>query len=305
MKGHLRSCSACEKWARSQAFLDTAFDTARFESEFDPTPFSIIRSQVAMRQNNKEISIMAKTTEILTGHGRLSLGIGLGVLALILFVAVPFPYQRTIGYSVSVSGAPGNISNGDMAKTLNALGQEQASVQVMTNGAGYDYRVSDLPDQDAAREVGAAIVTLAGATTSPVIAPIIETVSASLYAQARERVVQIEVDGEGKTDDQIKAEIESKLAAQGLSPAFIFVKTGNDGKREIKLEIAESGDSSAHRPQTTIEIDGRGKTDEQIQAEVKAKLAEQGQPNANVSIESSGPDSLRQIRIEIQDTTRQ
>jgi hypothetical protein len=83
------------------------------------------------------------------------------------------------------------------------------------------------------------------------------------------------------------------------------VKSDSTGQRNIRLEIAEKGDSMPRGQQTTIEIDGRGKTDAEIEAEVKAKLAEQGRPNANVTVERSGPDSLREIKIEIEDTTGQ
>jgi hypothetical protein len=302
LMAHLRDCPSCAGFAEAQRLLDGAFAVSRNEREADPTPLSVVRAKVAMRQHRKESSIMARFAETLLGHRRWAMGIGLGVLALIFFVAVPFPYQRTVGYSVAINGAPGNIADGDLGKAMAALGYEQAPVRVLATGAGFDYQISNLPDMKAAREVGAAIVSLAGATGAPQITPIVETVSASLFAQARERKVTIEVDGEGKTDDQIKAEIESKLAAQGLAPAFVFVKTDPDGKRNIRLEIAEEGDSAKGGPQTTIEIDGRGKTDAEIEAEVKAKLAEQGRPNANVSVERTGPDSLRQIRIEIEDT---
>ena len=174
-------------------------------------------------------------------------------------------------------------------------------MEVAASNGGFTYLISNLPNRAAARAVVAAIAALSGIESEAQINPIIETISASLYAQARERIIKIEVDGKGKTDDQIRAEIESKLAAQGLSPAFIFVKTDSSGERQIRLEINEKGNSSASL-QSTIEVDSRGKTDEQIKAEVKARLAEQGHPDANITIERSGADSLRQIRIEIEDT---
>jgi len=301
---HLRNCPSCMELGRAQMLLNGAFESMRAERVSNPTPISTLKGKVAVRQNEKEISIMAEIINIVTGHKRWTFGITFGLLALKVFLAVPFHYQRTVGYSVSIAGLPADIPEESLQKALAAAGQGNVGVQVTASDAGFSYLIADLPDQESARAVKAVFMALSGGAADARITPIIETVSASLYAQARERIVKVEVDGEGKTDEQIKAEVESKLAAQGLSPAFVFVKTDPDGKRNIKLEIAESGDSTQGQ-QTTIEVDGRGKTDEQVAAEVRAKLAEQGRPNANVTVTSNGPDSLRQIRIEIEDTTGQ
>jgi hypothetical protein len=299
---HLKTCSSCSQIAEAQGLLFKALDRVRAEEPQGSTPISVVRSAVAMRLNEEETSIMTKMKSVFSDHKPLGYGIVFGVLSLIFFLAVPFPYQRIVGYNVALSGIPAEIPGADLSRAMSALGQDRAAIKVMATGTGFDYEISNLPTKETAREVGAAVAALAGTTSVPEITAKYETVSASLYAQARERMVRIEVDGEGKTDDQIKAEIESKLAAHGLTPAFVFVKTDPDGKRNVKLEIEHIGGDSVGGLETTIEVDSRGKTDAQIEAEVKEKLAQQGHPNASVTIQSAGPDSLREIKIEIQDS---
>jgi hypothetical protein len=305
LREHLDTCPACAEWARTQEILNGSLTAVRAAGFADPTPLSVVRAKLAVHAHQEEDSIMAKLANALLGHKRLSLGIAFGIAALIIFVAVPFPYERTVGYNVSVAGLPAEIPNEALQTGLGAIGQANAEVKILASNGGTAYHVLNLPNLEAAKAVVSAITALSGIEVDARINPIVEMVSASLYAQAKERVVRIEVDGKGKTDEQIKAEIEVKLAAQGLSPAFIFVKSDSTGQRNIRLEIAEKGDSMPRGQQTTIEIDGRGKTDAEIEAEVKAKLAEQGRPNANVTVERSGPDSLREIKIEIEDTTGQ
>jgi hypothetical protein len=272
--------------------------------ESEATPLGAVMAKAAMWSNEKEQSIMAKLTNVIASHKRASIATAFGLAALIFFLAVPFPYQRIVGYRITLSGVEIYIPDGDLAKSMEALGYTGAQINVVASPDGFDYEIGNLPSMAAAKEVAAATVSLTGTKVSPVIAPEIELVSGSLYAQARERLVRIEVDGKGKTDDQIKAEIESKLVAQGLSPGFIFVKTDSTGERRIQMEIGEKGVGHGGM-ETTIEIDGRGKSNAQIEDEVKARMALQGHPNANVTIESSGPDSLREIRIEIQDSVGQ
>ena len=187
-----------------------------------------------------------------------------------------------------------------MDKALSAIGYGNIPVKVSVSDKGADYEFTSLPSLQAAREVATAFAALTKTSASPRIMPKIETVSASLYAQARNRMVQIEVNGEGKTDEQIKAEIEAKLAAEGLGGSLVYLKTDSTGRHEIQLNIEES-DSTPRTPETTIEIDTHGKTDDQIKEEIAAKMAAQGHPNARIEMHTTGPDSLRRMELKIED----
>ncbi len=305
LTAHLKSCQSCAKLAAAQRVIDLAQESITNEAVLKPSDLSVIKANLAARQSQKELSFMSKISTALAGHKSWGLGLGFVVFAILFLTLVPLPYQRINGYNVSFAGVEGVIPQAQMTKALNAIGYGNVAVKVAASEKGTDYEVSSLPSLQAAKEVAAALAALTEAKANAKIAPNIETVSASLYAQARNRIIQIEVNGEGKTDEQIKAEIESKLAAQGCTGSLVYLKTDSTGRREIKLDI-QTSDSAACQMGTTIEVDTRGKTDDQIKAEVESKLAAQGHPGAQVEVRSNGGDSLHnvEIRIENIDTTQ-
>jgi hypothetical protein len=297
---HLNECQSCAGLAQAQGIVDSAFNIIREQENPTPSDLAVIRSSLATRQSPKELSIMTKLTTAVTDHPRLGVGLAVGALALAFLILVPLPYQRVAGYDVQFLSVSKVIPGDQMGKALNSIGYGNIAVEVAAKQSGTDYKFASLPTLKAAKEVAAAFSALAATSVSPTITPRIETVSASLYAQARNKMIQIEVNGEGKTDEQIKAEIESKLAAQGYSGSLVYLKTDSTGKKEIKLQIEGSDSCPPGLSATTVEIDTHGKTDEQIKAEVESKLAAQGHPEAQVKISSSGVDSLRQVEIKIE-----
>jgi hypothetical protein len=297
---HLNSCPECSRLAEAGEILDKSFDSLRQESRPHPTPLSAIRAKLATQTLNKESNIMAKFKNAISAHPRWGFGLIIGVLALMLFILVPFPYQRVAGYDVRFSGINSQIPTLEFSQSLKALGYEQATIKIMATDIAGEYLISNLPNLKVAKEVAAAFAALTGLAASPTIIPKIETVSGSLFAQARNRIIQIDIDGQGKSDEQIKAEIESKLAAQGFSAPLVYVKTDSTGQKNIRLKIEET-DSGPATPQTTIEIDARGKSPEQVQQEIKARLAQQGHPDANVIVEGNGADTLRKFEIRIEE----
>jgi hypothetical protein len=301
---HLSSCPDCSRLAEAQKILSSALETAKVSDDGEATPISVLKAKLAMSSTTKELSIMATLKNGFLGHRGLGFGIALGVLAILFIVLVPLPYSRTVGYNLTFSGVDQGTPTQAIMGALDKLGYGNLSVNVNASPAGMDYLFSNLPNLRAAKEVAAAFASLSGTKAKPQIKPIIETVSGSLYAQARNKSIQIEVNGEDKTDEQIQAEIESKLAAEGFKGSLVYLKTDSSGKRNVHLEIqeADSGQGGGEAKQTIV-IDGRGKNDSQIQNEIKQKLIETGKPNANVSVKVEGPDSLRKIEIQVIDTT--
>lgn len=299
---HLKNCASCASLLDADLLIRDGIKEMRQDSFDEATPISLLEARMAAREPQKESKIMAAFRNAVSDHPRATFGILIGALTLIFFVLVPFPYQRTVGYNVQFSGVNAAVQPGDVSKVIEQLDLSPFSLKVMGTPAGNDYILAELPSLPAAKEAAAAFAALTGTSVAPVIIPITETVSGSLYAQARNRLIQIEVKGEGKTDEQIRDEIKAKLEAQGFGGAVVYVKTGADGKRNIELHI-EGSDSGSGGPVETIEVDSRGKTNAEIEAEIKAKLAERGHPNADIQIRTEGPDSLRQIEIQIQDTT--
>ncbi len=141
-------------------------------------------------------------------------------------------------------------------------------------------------------------------------------VSGSLYAQTKDKPSKIEIESEGKSNAEIKAEIEEKLKGQGLTNPDVSVTTKPDGMREIKVGVRDSSDSKVRqkqmeiivqedepfaikKPSLEISADSKDKSDEEIKEEIRSKLAAEGVQDADISVttESSGK---RNIEIEME-----
>lgn len=298
---HLETCQSCRRYYRVVRILDKSLQSLRAEIPADSTPISVLKAEMAARMNRKEYTVMSKLKNAWGAHPRLSLGVTVGVLAMIFFVLVPIPYQRTAGYNVQFGGVSraNQIDMKQVAEALKAVGFEQVGVNVAIDGDRGDISLTNLPSYEDAKRAAAAFASLTGTAVRPVFTPIIETVSGSLYAQVKDKLVKVEINGAGKTDEQVRAEIEAQLAAQGFTGSVISLKSDSAGQRQIQLEI-EGGGNNSGQTSTTVQVDTRGKSKEQIEAEVKARLAAQGHPDANINVTESGSDSLRQVEIKIE-----
>ncbi|HEY2746946.1 MAG TPA: hypothetical protein VGL86_20125 [Polyangia bacterium] len=120
----------------------------------------------------------------------------------------PVPYSRTVGYELTVTNAAGRV----------------AKLRVPAKSAAQaERRAAEL------RKSGAK-VTVAART---------ERVWGSVYAMAKEHLVDINVDTDGKTDAQIADEISAQLAAAGWSTDTVDVQRSDDGS-EVRIG-AEDG----------------------------------------------------------------
>ena len=148
-------------------------------------------------------------------------------------------------------------------------------------------------------------------------------VSGSLYAQTKDKPTKIEIEVEGKSDAEIKDEIEEKLKGQGLTNPDVNVTTRSDGMREIKVGVKDSTDSKVRekrmeiivqedkpfaieQPSLEISADSKDKTDEEIKEEIKSKLAAEGVQDADISVttDSSGRRQI-EIRVEKEEVERE
>jgi hypothetical protein len=297
---HLNGCPECSQLAKAQVVLRDSFRSLRTEPGQPTTPLTLIRSRIGTHQDSKEFDIMAIFKNNISSHPRLGLGLTFGVIALLFMLLVPLPYQRIAGYSVQFSGLDPNLPSQELAQAIKVLGYGNVSMKIMAKENEAEILMSNLPSLKAARDVVALVRTITGTTNLANITPQLETVSASLYAQAREKMIKVEVDGTGKTDEQIEAEIASKLAAQGCDKPLVYFKREPGGKKTIEMQLKTNNCSNINPSQQTLEIDTHDKSDEQIKAEIQTKLAAEGHPNSQVSITTTGSDSTKECKIEIQ-----
>lgn len=145
------------------------------------------------------------------------------------------------------------------------------------------------------------------------ITPMDYDVKRPLYSAALHDFFSINIDATGMSDDELKAEIESKLKEQGVDMKFQF-KTAPDGRREIRME--QDGKIDVNNEPKSFEMNiednnGRekiklmtkkadpkqfeGKTDEQIREMVKKDFGYENIIDSDIIIERK--DGKVQVKI--------
>ncbi|MEW6052109.1 MAG: hypothetical protein AB1644_13735 [Candidatus Zixiibacteriota bacterium] len=196
---------------------------------------------------------MAALKQHIVGHPRMTTSLAL-LVALVAFVTiVPFPYEQTVGYSVSLKAESSSlVSPAKISEAVELLGYSGSSVSYTGNSAGINYMISGLPTMQAAREVAGALRFVTGTTATPVIEAVRKTVSGSLYAQVRDRMTTVEVDGAGKTDAEIESEIAARLVGAGFTASQVSITTNPDGSKQIQIEMQRDESSPTG---ATIKVD--------------------------------------------------
>lgn len=139
-------------------------------------------------------------------------------------------------------------------------------------------------------------------------------VSGNLYAQTKDKPTKIEIEVEGKSEAEIKAEIEDKLREQGFANPDVTVTLKPDGMREIKIAVQDSSETGMKEkqieiivpedqpikikePSLEISVDSKDKTDEEIKEEIRQKLTAEGVQDVDISVTT---DSSGERKIEIE-----
>jgi hypothetical protein len=311
---HINTCAACAKLAAADQQLNRLLREVVDAETAPTTPISIVRQRIetiAAGGQRKDSRIMSTLFTQFRIHPRLGWGLALAV-ALFLFVSlVPFSYQRIAGYESTVAfNSEVQIAPEHLKSALAAIGQTGIKVGLELTDAGSVFHLKGLVSQLAARQVVAVINSLAGAKGESQITPVYETISASLYAQAREHFISIEIDGSGMTDAEMENEISAKLTAAGLTPGQISVTTGPDGSRQVSISTSCDSGTTGDTCQVQLNIKGDSKfglmmlngqdngnmTDEELKADVRARLAERGITAADIVITT---DASGKRRVEV------
>jgi hypothetical protein len=317
---HLSECTACSSLARADRLLNLALADARTRNDGNATPFADLRRGLTARFNKesgKERSLMSTARKQMKKHPKSSLGLALAAAVFVFVVLVPLPYNQIVGYEVNFRDADSgqDLPAEELENTLTILGYEQPAITVVSGGESGDHTVLFLPTESAAKEVSFAFQSLTGKSVEIVTRPVIRSVSASLYAQVRDKI-RIEVESKDKTDEQIKAEIEDKLKAQGFANPDVSVESKSDGMREVHIGIQDSSQAGEkekqmeimlpsdetiriREPSVEISVDSEGKTDDEVRQEIEKKLAEQGIEDAEIKV-SKDSEGNRQIEVKIE-----
>nr|MBN2276775.1 hypothetical protein [candidate division Zixibacteria bacterium] len=314
---HIKQCPSCARAAESARQLQRLLESAKTKDTGPMTDFSQMRSKIEeMSSSPKKETIMSAMKNQLMTRPKLLAGLGLALGVFLFITLVPFSYTTTVGYQITLADVPSTaVEPGRIGEALAALGYGEANVNLNEG----ECLISNLPDKKAAREAAIAFTALTGMSTEPVIEPMIARVSGSIYAQVMNNF-RVEVDTQGKTDQEIAAEIRQKLAAGGMIDPNVSVTTTGDQmlisvssnqtigdrqteeKMELQFDLNGSDKVTFDTPEgpPAVEVDTEGKTADEIKAEIEARLAAEGKDNAQVEVITL-PDGRYEIKVTMED----
>ena len=312
---HLRTCADCRRLGEAESKLTHALNTFAKADPGETTPFVMLRQTIESRvpaTSRKDNHVMSSLVNQFKVHPRLSVSLALAVAMFLIVSLVPFSYERISGYSASISVPRTGASElriEDIHAALGVLGHDQLGVGIEQTPEATIYQLDRFVTRAAAREAASAVRILAGQSGTISVAPIFETVSGSLYAQVRDRIITINIDGAGKTDAQIESEITTKLAENGLNGANVSVSTEAGGMRKITISHESHAGVDSSRLQINMQqspgtaplnihlINDSTMTDAELKAAIEAKLTSEGATDVNVTV-TTGSDGKRNVNVQ-------
>jgi len=256
-----------------------------------------------------------KVLHSLKTHPAMTTVLGIAIVAAVL-LAVPFSYTRTTGYraTLEISDAAGVDIDAIAREFGKALDTDDVMVMA---GSGVGGRVlANLPVRSAGTleiitSSFAEALTRRGISASAGVEPIIEEVTGNVYAMAANEIIEIRVDSEGLTDEEIEDEIRTQIEAAGLDACLVDVQSGDgekrieiglrcdpdqgcpDGPMPVKITIdgmePPPGSECAADRVLELRIPADGKTREEAEAEAMEQLEAMGFDDAgNIEIEDCG-----------------
>ncbi|MGZ3442331.1 MAG: hypothetical protein ACXVDD_22580, partial [Polyangia bacterium] len=184
---------------------------------------------------------------------------GAAVAVLVAVLVCPVPYTRTVGYELTVTNHKGRV----------------AKVLVPAKSAAQaERRAAEL------RKSGAAVIVAART----------ERVWGSVYAMAKEKLLDVHVELDGRTDAQVADDIKQQLASGGWSADDVTVERSADGStvaieaqdgngRHMKLVRKASGGEEKSMDLELGGIDDErepGMTDAQLRDKILKQLQARG-----------------------------
>jgi hypothetical protein len=174
-----------------------------------------------------------------------------------LLTLIPFPMSQTVGYQITLTDPDPRsaLSSDVLVSVLDAIGYEQIGVSVTRYVKPRIYTLTDLPTEQDAQQIAAALTQLTTFRGELTIDPVVQHITAPLYAQVADKVKsekkrpvkvlfedgKLTIDGREfqsiisspeYSDEQVKAHIEHVLSDYGIGPDEV----------EISAETSDGGD---------------------------------------------------------------
>jgi hypothetical protein len=235
------------------------------------------------------------------------------LLAAILFF-VPVSYQKTVGQDATLTLAAPGLDRDQVKKIASEFktALHAAGLSVTEEAGSGPVLTARVPRRSATSvtrvaQAFAADLTRRGIASTARVTPRVERALGSVCAYALDNIINIRVTSDGKTPEQIAAEIRDQLEAAGIeNPTVEYGKEGDRTSLMITMQRPATGcDSGAVCcPKVNVTVDGRepgddgtegpraeirvrrtaGMTDEDVIADVERQLREQG-VDAEVTME--------------------
>ncbi len=155
----------------------------------------------------------------------------LGAVAVAGVLLFPVPYRRVVGYDLTIGGAAGRVAHVRLG-TRNAAVAERRAAELRRSGA------------------------------TVTVAPRSERVWGRVYAMAKEKLLDIHLDLDGKSDAEVADELRGQLEAAGWTPDDVQVQLGDDQTR-----VRFSADDGAGR-KTVVVREAKGGKERKMDLEV-------------------------------------
>lgn len=317
---HLKECPECARLAIANRIVSQGFRDLRENPAIETTPLAAVKVRVsarAIRHRQKEPTFMFAVWRNLTSHPRMSLGFASGLVALVLMATIPISCSRTVGYSVEGTDADtaaefdkqhtmsltfeslndGTVTDLEMKafkiqEAMKALGHENVWVSLDEETGHQTLHIEGLETHEQAREAALVLERIAGFEGDIAIAEQKGRVRSSLLGHLTHNIFELNVDTNGKSDEQIEEELRASLLAQGFDFDVTY-KSTEDGKQMIFIGdsslcndgsvhfdggtvvdwMNDNGNGEVHR----IQLDGdAGLTSEEMKSAVMNQLRKQG-----------------------------
>ncbi len=169
----------------------------------------------------------------------------------LLLVLIPISYDKTVGHEVTVTLSGTDLTASDAGEVGNTLAESIGSndLRIYPAGRGADgeksYKfVASVRSRTKGRigriaSAFAADLTARGYGTSVSISPLVERVSSNVYAAGFNRVISLDIVAEGRSDEEVMADIREQLSAAGCGDD-VDVSFRRDGNATI-LTVQKSG----------------------------------------------------------------
>jgi hypothetical protein len=224
----------------------------------DRTMRALGRARADREERGDFMSMIRRKPVVATALGIAALGIGL---------VIPVPYTRTVGYELHVKGADGR----------------SAVLQLpMVSAAQVERRARAL------RERGAEVN----------VAPRSERVWGPVYAMASEKLFNVDVATDGKTDAEVEAEIGRQLELTGWHPSTVSFRrekgqstteVGADDGAGRRIRVVRKTPDGEPVEIRAGDIDDKrepGMTDEQLRQKILGQLKARGM-DADVTVQGN------------------